>query len=69
MRGVNAPVLLSEGDQSPPFASLIVDELAQVLPNSTRYSFPKAGHVPHMTHPDEYVDMILEFVGNSGEAR
>ena len=29
------PVLLSEGDQSPPFAILIVEELAQVLPNAT----------------------------------
>jgi pimeloyl-ACP methyl ester carboxylesterase len=69
MRGVTAPVLLSEGDQSPPFAILVVEELATVLPNSKRHVFSNAGHVPHMTHPDEYVDLILEFVGNSGEAQ
>ena len=56
------PVLLSEGDQSPPWFSPIVRRLAHVLSVADRHTFQGAGHVPQMTHPKEYVRKVLDFV-------
>jgi pimeloyl-ACP methyl ester carboxylesterase len=55
------PVLLTDGDQSPPFFSKIVDKLAQVMPNAERRSIPAAGHVPQLTHPEQYADAVSRF--------
>jgi len=62
LRALSAPVLLSEGARSLEFARAIVDQFALVVPNAHRFVLPDAGHVPHMTHPDDYVDMVVEFV-------
>jgi pimeloyl-ACP methyl ester carboxylesterase len=56
------PVLLTDGDQSPPFFSKIVDKLAQAMPNAERRSIPAAGHVPQLTHPELYADIVSEFL-------
>ena len=55
-------VLLSEGAQSREFPRRIVDRLAAVIPNAHRQVLPDAGHVPQMTHPDEYIEMVRAFV-------
>jgi pimeloyl-ACP methyl ester carboxylesterase len=65
LAGLRLPVLLSQGETSPPFATLIVDQLAALMPGATRAVVPGAGHVPHMTHPDAYVDMVTQFLGTS----
>lgn len=65
LRTVSAPVLLSQGKTSHPFAGLIVEELARVIPNAHRVALEDAGHVPQMTHPDAYVDMVNDFVRSS----
>lgn len=62
LRSVSAPVLLSQGATSHPINSRIVEQLAGVLPNARRVTLPDAGHVPHMTHPDAYAEMVAEFV-------
>ena len=59
---LSAPVLLSEGAQSREFARRIVDRLAALIPNAHRQVLPDAGHVPQMTHPDEYIEMVRAFV-------
>jgi pimeloyl-ACP methyl ester carboxylesterase len=65
LTGLRTPVLLSQGETSPPFATLIVDELAALMPGATRVVVPDAGHVPQMTHPDAYVDMVTQFLATS----
>jgi pimeloyl-ACP methyl ester carboxylesterase len=55
------PVLLTEGDQSHPFFRPILDQIASALPTATRHTFAGAGHVPHLTHPAQYVNTIVEF--------
>lgn len=57
------PVLLTGGSESPPFFAPVLEKLAGVLPNATRKTFAGAGHLPHLTHPVEYVEAILEFAG------
>ena len=56
------PVLLTGGSESPPFFAPVLDKLAAVLPNATRKTLAGDGHLPHITHPQEYVALITEFV-------
>jgi pimeloyl-ACP methyl ester carboxylesterase len=62
LRALVMPVLLSQGAASHPFASLVVEQLADVIPDARRFVLAEAGHVPHMTHPDAYVEMVSEFL-------
>ena len=58
-------VLLTGGSESPPFCAPVLDKLAAVLPNATRKTFAGAGHMPHITHPVEYVEAITGFISNA----
>jgi pimeloyl-ACP methyl ester carboxylesterase len=69
LAGLRIPVLLSQGETSPPFATLIVDELAALLPAATRVVVPGAGHVPQMTHPDAYVEIATTFLRHDVSGR
>jgi len=65
LSGFRGPVLLSDGSETPPFFTMVLDKLAAVLPNATRKTFAGAGHIPHVTHPEEYVAAITEFIDTS----
>ena len=56
------PVLLTLGDQSPPIFAPVVARLAEAFPNAEVITFPGAGHVLHVTHPDAYVEAIIAFI-------
>lgn len=60
------PALLTQGEISEPFFPMIVDLLARAMPTAQRRTLPGAGHVPHVTHPEEYVDTIAGFVRSVG---
>ena len=62
LRAFAAPALLTTGDQSAPFFPLVVDRIAAVMPQATLRTFAGAGHVPHLSHPEEYVRVVAEFV-------
>jgi pimeloyl-ACP methyl ester carboxylesterase len=55
------PVLLTQGDESPPFFSRIIARLAKTIQGAEVRTLPGAGHVPHLTHPAEYVSTITQF--------
>jgi pimeloyl-ACP methyl ester carboxylesterase len=59
------PALVSQGDQSPPFFSVIFDQIAAAMPHARRHVFKGAGHVPHVTHPEEFVRVISAHVAGS----
>lgn len=59
------PALISRGDQSPPFFGAILDRIATALPHARRNTFRGAGHVPHLTHPDEFVDVVSGFINSA----
>jgi pimeloyl-ACP methyl ester carboxylesterase len=61
IRGFSAPVLLTRGDESPPTFAPVVAKLAAALPRADVVTLPGAGHIPHVTHPDAYIDAILDF--------
>lgn len=56
------PALLTIGERSPSNYAPVLDKLASVLPDADRLTFQEAGHIPHATHPDAYVDAIRAFV-------
>ncbi len=58
----NRPALVTDGDQSPPFFARIQDRILPALPGATRHTFRGGGHVPHLTHADEYVAVVTRFV-------
>lgn len=59
---ISAPALLTQGDQSPRFFAPIMDIVARALPDARRHTIEGAGHVPHMTHPDDYVSVVRGFL-------
>jgi pimeloyl-ACP methyl ester carboxylesterase len=57
----NKPVLLTHGTESPPFFVAVMDKLAEAIPGAKRMVFEGAGHVPHVSHPKQYIDVVKEF--------
>lgn len=55
------PLLLTQGDQSPPMFAAVLETVASAVPRAGRATIPGAGHVPHATHPSEYAALIREF--------
>ncbi|WP_420404223.1 alpha/beta fold hydrolase [Nisaea sp.] len=62
LRKFSAPALLTVGEQSPPFFPLVVDRIADALAQAERYTFAEAGHVPHLSHPEEHVRVVAGFI-------
>lgn len=62
------PTLLTQGTLSPPFFPMVLDQLAKVLPQATRKILEGAGHVPHMSHSAEYIQLIKAFCSSNGLA-
>jgi pimeloyl-ACP methyl ester carboxylesterase len=62
------PALISRGDQSPPFFGAILDRIGETLPHARRHTFNGAGHVPHLTHPDDFVSVVGGFIGSVSTA-
>jgi pimeloyl-ACP methyl ester carboxylesterase len=61
------PTLLTGGSESSPFFAPVLDKLAAVLPTAARKTFAGAGHMPHFTHPQEYVAAITEFISGASQ--
>jgi pimeloyl-ACP methyl ester carboxylesterase len=61
IRGFFRPALLTLGDQSPPPFASVVGKLAEALPSVEVLTLPGAGHIPHATDPDAYVEAIIAF--------
>lgn len=57
------PALLTRGDQSPRFFGIVLDRVTAAMPHAQRHTFRGAGHVPHLTHPGEFVEVVRAFAG------
>ncbi|MER7395257.1 alpha/beta hydrolase [Streptomyces sp. NPDC000151] len=60
------PVLLSRGSASPTWFSTVLERLAAVMPQAQRQTFEGAGHIPHVTHPQEYTTVLTGFIRAAG---
>jgi pimeloyl-ACP methyl ester carboxylesterase len=55
------PALLSCGTESPPFFTMVVEQLLKAIPNARKIIFEGAGHVPHLSNPEQYIDVLKDF--------
>ena len=55
------PVLLTQGDQSPPIFPAIVSKVESALPHAKVHRFLGASHLPHLSHPQEFVKTVSAF--------
>ena len=59
------PLLLTDGDHSPTVLRVIVAELARLVGVADAippHTFAGAGHVPQLTHPEQYVQTVRAFL-------
>jgi len=55
------PALLTDGSASPSFFPLVIEKIKDAIPHSKQLTIQGAGHVPHMSHPEKYVEVITNF--------
>jgi pimeloyl-ACP methyl ester carboxylesterase len=60
-----APTLLTLGGTSPPFFPLVVKRVAAAVPYARQHVYPDAGHMPHLSHPEEYVRVVRGFIATA----
>ena len=53
---------LSYGTTSPPALRSVARRLATLVPSAEFAEFPGAGHIPHVTHPEMYTDLLLRYL-------
>ncbi len=58
-------MLLTYGDQSPPFFERVVDLLRTSVPQMRVTQLAGAGHLPHITNVSDWLDVVREFVDGS----
>lgn len=61
LQQILVPVLLTGGEDSPPFFAQVLDILEQAIPRTRRESLAGAGHIPHETHPEPYAELLRSF--------
>ena len=64
LRAVSIPVLLTQGTISPPVYAPILEVLQSALPVTVRKTFDGAGHLPQISHPEQYCSILAEFLGS-----
>lgn len=60
------PTLITCGDQSPAIFAPVLTRLAELVPQAVRVTYAGAGHIPHVTHPEEYVSELVAFTRSAG---
>jgi pimeloyl-ACP methyl ester carboxylesterase len=63
LRTIDVPLRFTQGTESPPTFSLVIDRLVEAMPQARRETIEGAGHVPHLTHPEPYAERIRAFAG------
>ncbi|WBU59156.1 alpha/beta fold hydrolase [Paracoccus albus] len=59
LEGINAPVMLISGQDSPPIVHEIAEALAARLPDVGRATIPDAGHMLPLSHPKQFAELTL----------
>ena len=63
LESLGVPVLLVDGDQSPPIIDAIQTELARRLPMVSRAVVPGAGHMLPLSHPQALARLVAAHLG------
>jgi pimeloyl-ACP methyl ester carboxylesterase len=57
----DVPLLLTQGTESPPLFAAVIAELSNLVPAAQLKTIGGAGHIPHATHPDQWVACLTAF--------
>lgn len=60
------PALLTLGEKSPPIFMPVAAKLQEAVPHLEMATYNGAGHVPHLTHPDAYIETVTTFAQKHG---
>ncbi|HWI05489.1 MAG TPA: alpha/beta hydrolase, partial [Acidimicrobiales bacterium] len=55
------PLLFTHGTESPKLFPAVIAELRKLVPAARVEVLEGAGHIPHATHPDEWVARLTAF--------
>jgi len=61
----SAPMMLTQGEESPPSTLFVANKLERALPQAQTQTLKGAGHVPQITHPEAYVEVVEAFIRQS----
>lgn len=61
LEGIDCPVLLTEGNASPAWFAPIMEGARAAMPDAASLTIVGSGHIPHITHPGEYVEILTRF--------
>ena len=59
------PAVVTNGDQSPPFFTIVIGKLKEAFPRAEYRTVPGWGHIPHVTHPQDYLEMVKAFLSTA----
>ena len=62
LAGFPHPSLLSSGGKSRPMFQRVAAKLAEAMPQARAYVFEDAGHVPQVSHPQHFVEVVSGFI-------
>jgi pimeloyl-ACP methyl ester carboxylesterase len=63
------PMLISEGDESPPWFAPIVAKLTGAIGHAETHTYRGAGHAPHLTDPGDYLAVVARFLSRAPARR
>ena len=58
LASLDLPVRLTQGSDSPPTFPAVIDRLVELIPGVTRETIEGAAHMPHLTTPEPYVEVV-----------
>ena len=62
LANIAVPALITDGDASPPWFRPITKKLVEAVPGVTAHTYEGSGHAPHLTHPQDYLPVVGEFL-------
>lgn len=66
LAAIGTPILLTGGGASPRMFAAVLECLEEHLPGAERHTLSDADHVPHLTHPEDYVELVAGFLDRDG---
>ncbi|NNH68977.1 alpha/beta hydrolase [Nocardia uniformis] len=66
LAATTVPLLLTHGTESPALFPAVIAELSLLVPTAQTDTYTGAGHLPHTTHPHEWVARLTAFHDQAG---
>ncbi|HEX9682794.1 MAG TPA: alpha/beta hydrolase [Acidimicrobiales bacterium] len=68
LAATSVPLLMTHGTESPALFPAVIRELSVLVPAGRVAVIDGAGHIPHVTHPDEWAALLVEATSHRSHA-